>query len=81
MSFNGTTAEDLMAGFKNKKFIVVSEELEFDSPMVVLGDFKFWDDNYTELERWCNEHTCKISGMTVNMPDEKTLMLFCLKWS
>ena len=81
MSFNGTTAEDLMAGFKNKKFVIAPDDLGFTPTMIVLTDFTFWTNNYTELGDWCGAHQCRLSGMTVDIPDEKTLTLFCLKWS
>jgi hypothetical protein len=78
---HGATNEDIMAEFKNKRFAIAPDYLEFSPTGVVLTDFEFWSNNYTELGDWCGAHQCILSGMTVTMPDEKTLMLFCLKWS
>ena len=78
---HGETTADIMAEFKNKKFAIVDADLGFESPMVVLSDLLYWTGKWDEVQSWCNEHACKIDGTVVTMPDEKTLMLFCLKWS
>jgi hypothetical protein len=47
----------------------------------MLSDIGFWSENYEELQQWCQDNGATAAGMTVSIPDEKTLTAFCLKWS
>lgn len=78
---HGETTEDIMAEFKKAKFVVAPDYLGFGPTMVILSDISFWAPKYDVLGDWCRAHQCRLEGLTVNVPDEPTLMLFCLKWS
>jgi hypothetical protein len=73
----------IMEDWKNKRFIVLTGLIQdFDwRYSVLLSDYNFWADNADKLAQWCTENNCKQEGMLVNFPDEKTLSLFCLRWS
>jgi hypothetical protein len=74
---------DIMAEFKTNRFVVASSFL-LDDPgecVVILADFKYWNDHYNELEQWCEQHGGKIEGMGLTLPDAHTLTLFTLRWS
>lgn len=49
--------------------------------MIVLTDIAFWSDNIDALMQWCRDHGCETQGMTVDIPDDHTLTVFCLRWS
>jgi hypothetical protein len=49
--------------------------------ILMLSDIGFWSENYEELQQWCQDNGATAAGMTVSIPDEKTLTAFCLKWS
>ncbi len=49
--------------------------------VVLLGPYGHWGERYDELYQWCVTNNSQIEGMTVSIPDESTLALFCLKWS
>ena len=48
--------------------------------MIVLTDIGFWAENTDSLIEWCKLHACEMRGMTVDIPDDHTLTLFCLRW-
>ena len=78
----GETTEDIMAEFKNKKFVVVSEPLlDKDEYLVILTDIPYWADHEKELDNWCNQNGVSNQGMCLAFPDSKTMTLFTLKWS
>lgn len=73
---------DIFHHWKENKFIVVSPCLTDDqAKMVILTDTKFWANHWLALTTWCSQHGAVNTGMTVTFPDEKTLSIFCLKWS
>lgn len=79
---HGETTADIMAEFKNKKFVVVSEPLlDKDEYLVILTDMPYWADHETELDNWCKQNDVTIQGMCLAFPDPKTMTLFTLKWS
>lgn len=49
--------------------------------LIVLADISYWNTHYEQLKDWCDEHLSEVRGMTVVVPNEKVLTLFCLKWS
>lgn len=73
---------EVFADWKKQRFVTVGYEL-LDGPemMVILTDMSYWYEHYNELGAWCDQHNAVMSGMTVTFPDEKTLMVFSLKWS
>ena len=78
-------AGDLLASWKENKFIVVDSSIiddYVDTPhLVILTDIAYWADNSNVLIEWCDEYKCRFEGMTVVIPDEPTLALFVLRWS
>lgn len=72
---------DIMAEYKNNRFVVAPQEFTDDKITVVLCDIEYWSTHYEELENWCNEHGCKTQGMTVDIPDSRTLTMWTLCWS
>jgi hypothetical protein len=65
----------------NRKFIVIEPPIIDAGICVVLSNVGFWTMYYNELETWCNQNNSHLQGMTVQLPDENTLTLFCLQWS
>ena len=51
-----------------------------DENLLILSDFKFWNDNYDELMAWCNENGAQACGMTV-VCNDVALTAFVLRWS
>ena len=72
---------DIMAKFKESKFVVVHNDYE-DSfeHLVVLSDITYWSENLDSLIEWCDENECEVLGMTVNVPDDQRLIVFILRW-
>jgi hypothetical protein len=72
---------DIMAKFKESKFVVVPNDYE-DSfeHLVVLSDIAYWSENLESLIEWCDENECEVLGMTVNVPDDQRLIVFILRW-
>ena len=79
------STDDLLASWKENKFIVVESMLIEDytnTPhLIVLTNISYWADNSDALTEWCTEYKCRFEGMTVVIPDEQTLGLFVLRWS
>lgn len=66
------------------RFVIADKEVSLSLnqfTIIMLNDIGFWADNYDELQQWCWAHSAQVMGMTVNIPDEKTLTAFCLRWS
>ena len=78
---------DIFANWKNKKFVILTAEesgFAFDeqcSHIVILADIGYWASQYSELNTWCELNSCIVKGMTVQLPDESTAVLFELKWA
>lgn len=49
--------------------------------IILMGDIGYWTDNYEDLQEWCENNGASVEGMTINIPDDKTLTAFCLRWS
>ena len=77
---------DIMQDFKDRRFTVCPSYISRGLPeptyghLIVMTDFMFWHDNFDELLVWCNDHECTVKGMTIDIPDDATLTLFCLRW-
>lgn len=85
---------DIFAAWKRSRFIVADPELFsfrtedfiFGSHTtykhhVILTDVAFFAEHMDKVDAWCEQNACKANGMTVAIPDDKTLMLFILRWS
>ena len=75
---------DIMQSWKDNRFVVVPSYLDIDNKnktLVVLTDIGYWASHVDELVIWCAENNCETRGMTVTLPDEESITLFCLKWS
>jgi hypothetical protein len=76
---------DILAHWKIKKFVVTENCLkpcdDQNQILIVLTDFNFWVTNHNDLRKWCEENNGKVEGMTVLLPDQRTLTAFMLKWS
>ena len=73
--------EDVMAGYKSRRFAIADDDLGFGSRLVVLTDLGFWVKNQERLQDWCQMHGATQKGMTVELPSDNTLTLFVLQWS
>lgn len=76
-------ANDVMAEFKNRRFVVAPADL-LENPgehVVILSDFEYWNDHYNELQDWVKQNNGFIQGMGLTLPDAPTLTAFCLRWS
>ncbi len=76
-------ANDVMAEFKNRRFVVAPAEL-LEKPgehVVILSDFEYWNNHYDELKTWVEQNNGFIQGMGLILPDAQTLTAFCLRWS
>ena len=68
----------VMEDWCDEKFVVVDIDSEH---IIVLSDIEFWVNNYEKLADWCKMNKCKLSGMTVTIPEPKIVSLFVLTWS
>lgn len=74
-----TDTEDILESWKNSKFVMVDFMDVYCT--VILTDLDYWITNWDDLIEWGNKNNCTVQGMTVTIPDEKTQMLFALRWS
>lgn len=73
---------DIFESWKSAKFINATDVyVKSDGIMLVLTNIEYWSDHYEELQDWCKAHGGKVVGMTVELPDERTFILFILKWA
>jgi hypothetical protein len=72
---------DIMAEYKNNRFVVEPQEFVNNKTTVVLCDIEYWNTHYEELKDWCDKHGCETQGMTVDIPNNRTLMMWMLRWS
>jgi hypothetical protein len=70
---------------ESKPRFVIADDLVSSSlgqhAIIMLSDLEYWSDNYEQLHTWCQEYSSEVVGMTVNIPDDRTLTAFCLRWS
>jgi hypothetical protein len=71
-----------MQDWKDRRFVVADRALGFEGIVVVLTDYRYWDNHVDELIEWCRA-TPGITneGMTVICQDKQSLTLFLLRWS
>lgn len=77
---------DIMQDFKNRRFVIAPNYISHGlkpvfGHLIVLSDFSYWTEHIDDLLVWCGEHDCTVKGMTVDVPTDATLTLFCLRWS
>lgn len=73
---------DIFESWKSAKFINATNiYVESDGIMLVLTNVEYWSQHYEELQSWCKTHGGEVVGMTVELPDEQTFILFALRWS
>ena len=75
---------DIFKSWKEEKFIVADKRITgdlTDKIIVVMSDYRYWAAHVDECEKWCKQYNCEIKGMTIEIPDEDTLLLFVLRWS
>lgn len=79
-------SDDIFADWKNKKFVVTKNFVyehsltpQFEL-LIVLAALGFWAEHVEDLDQWCKDNNAKREGMTVLIPDQKTLTLFALRW-
>ena len=77
---------DIMQDFKNRRFTICPSYISRGlvepryGHLIVMSDFRYWSEHADDMLVWCNENGCQIRGMTVEVPDDQTLTLFCLRW-
>jgi hypothetical protein len=75
---------DIFAEWKKQRFIFSDKSMFPNTSgkyLIILTDVAYWVNNQDDLLDWCAEHDCDTQGMTVDIPDDKTLMLFKLRWT
>lgn len=71
----------MLKEWKNRKFISSTEDVaDGFKHLIILLDFNYWVKHTDNLEKWCKDYGCKREGLTVSIPDDKTLTLFYLRW-
>jgi hypothetical protein len=74
--------KDILADWKTSKFVLVDTRFhDGNEHIILLSDFNYWAENEPVLSKWCNQNNCRIEGMTVSIPDDKTLTMFMMRWS
>lgn len=71
---------DLFDNAKSVKFLIAPKYLT-DQELIILTDLEFWNLNFDKLQEWCKLNNSEQQGMTVVLPNRKTLTAFCLQWS
>lgn len=74
---------DLFHNWKQNRFVVAPRFAYDDADvgeMIILTNVAFWVGELDELIDWCKEHDCRLQGMTVEIPTEELLTMFCLRW-
>ena len=75
-------AMDILAEWKNKRFVIVDSKLhDYSNHIILLSDYMYWSDNMLELVEWCHNNNCKLKGMTIEIPNDSLLTMFILRWT
>jgi len=78
-------SKDVFEPWRGSRFIIAPGHLvDVDDPfqyIIILTDIAYWHENWEKLQQWCEEYNSEILGMTVNIPDDKMLVLWTLRWS
>lgn len=62
------------------RFLIAPNYITNQEILIILTDIGFWNVHFDELQSWCQANNGVREGMTVTLPDHKTLTMFCLKW-
>ena len=77
--------EDIFKEWRHQRFVVAPRDIFGNADpfeyIIVLSDIEYWHKNWKTLEEWCKDNQSEILGMTVNIPNEKTLVMFILRWT
>lgn len=78
-----TANNDVFADWKQNRFIVAPTKLiDFEGAhLIILTDYTYWSEHYSQLEAWCHDHDCESRGMTVAIPNDVVLTAFYLRWA
>ncbi len=57
----------------NTKFII-------NDLTAIISDYVYYIDHHNEIDRWLESNNCERQGMIIKFFDEKTKMLFLIKW-
>ena len=49
--------------------------------IIILSKLSYWSENIDALIEWCDMYNCVQEGLTVNVPDKETMVLFTLRWA
>lgn len=75
-------SKDVFESWKDQRFIIAPSVLvEGTGKLIVLTNIAFWNEHYEKLKDWCDAHQSETIGMTVEVPNEETLLLFVLRWA
>lgn len=79
------TNKDIFSDWKNNRFVIAKNYLwtveSGFKHLVILTDVIYWAKNSYSLGNWCEQNNCELQGMTVAFPSDKSLTLFCLRWT
>ena len=70
---------DIFEDWKKNRFVI--GPTEGNSHIVIFTDIGYWIDHLDEMIAWCKNNNCQQTGMTIDIPNNETLTLFCLKWA
>lgn len=70
-----------MISSKQRFVVIPADLLEGTEKMIILADYNFWAYKEDELQQWCRANGSSFVGMTVTVPNERTLTAFCLRWA
>lgn len=59
---------------------IPSDYLGISTYNVIVGDSAYYNDNDSEIKEWLDLHLCHIHGAVINFPDDKTRMMFLLRF-
>jgi hypothetical protein len=74
----------VVANTSKSRFIVADPAVALDfghSGIIILSDIGFWNEHFDQLQTWCRDNGAEQQGMTVNVPNEQVMTLFCLTWA
>ena len=64
-----------------QRFLAAPEYLTDNELLIILTDITFWNDNFDDLQMWCEQNNSAQQGMTVVLPNKAVLTSFYLRWS
>lgn len=82
-SYSDDPQDDIFAEWKTSRFVVADRELfpYEKTHIIIMSDILFFSYHLDSIVEWCEQHSCKIYGVTIEVPSDETLMLFMLRWS